>query len=209
MNDPLLCVLCPYVTPTLEENLALPSHENTVFEPGLAIFARYFNIDVPPPQLCKDCIIRVNEYKCACGKVVGHTPDDPVHNDVEILPPLRECFCGQTICDDCTIRSQTGEDFAILSEWTDDLIIGDPVCAGCMHSGLALSAARFHYANIRNAYFGMTLGCSSNIVHTLWTLAWPASVAKDRTGKKGDETASYFSVTLNRHFDPPVNWNPL
>lgn len=208
MDDHPLCVLCPHVAPNDGPEFALPPEEIFVFEPGLAIFARYFNVAIPS-QLCENCCDRVNEYKCACGGVVGHSPEDPDYRSLlEVLPHRRQCICGQRICDDCTVRNQTGEDFAIFLE-NPDLELDDPICIRCMYIALAASATRGRYTNFRNGYFSIVLGCGHNIVHTLWKLAWPKDVVIDRVNGKEDRAISYFSTTLNRMFDPPVDWRLL
>lgn len=196
MSEETVCILCPHLGKA-PASLALCRDSCDIFMPGLKKFANYYNID-PKPQLCALCLDWVNDYKCYCGKVAdvmaGWYPGNPLNGP-------RLCVCGQALCKHCLIRVQNTEDFAYILE--DEAEVGFAVCPACVHYSLAVHSARRHYVNIRLAYFALGLGCSSNVVNTLWKFAWPKNTVTYYARNPPDSNASYYSATLDRTFHPP------
>jgi hypothetical protein len=198
MKKTSACILCPRLRPS---GVALEAGQQRICLPALEAFARHLNVE-PAPNICDLCTIQVNEYECqCCGKLAVDVFTHVGPFTMFALVP--KCMCGRPLHKECEIHLQNTEDFEYILN--DAPNVGFYVCCpACVHYSLAVNAARRRYVDFRNAYFAICLGCPSNIIHSLWTLAWPKSTVKACATDILDQTTPYFSTTLNRWFEPPA-----
>ena len=215
MSTTGICELClrgqPHF-PRVEQKL-FPSEQG--FRPGLIIYSRYFRLEVPK-FICESCLGLTREYLCQkCHKGVAgfnHQKDTVRTANAHGFfgPPIRDCiFCGDVLCEKCTIRVQQNSDFSqALADEEMYIEVDHPACSDCLWTELNLKSAQQRVQDTMNwltVYFALGSDCSIPVLEALH-FNYPKKQLEAHL--ENNNIQPQMSVTLNRKVFPPEELNP-